>query len=319
MGIIKNHVMKTSNFKKILVPVSFERGGAIALKQALYFRRKHRSEITLLHVIPGRVTSVLQPNLNKRLKARALVRLIRFAKVHFRSKIPDNVKLRVELGNYVTVIKDIARAERFNLIVLHRNNRLEGLIDKLRKNKVEHIVEQSTCPVLSVNERYTTKGVRKILIPVDVGKKSGDLVKWSVFLGNMMNADITLLAVLNVNIELERSLAYKKTQIMRSLIEQEGITCRVRVVKRKCSNRLKALVEEAKWNRADLVMLQGQQDLMFSNTEGERILSEFLLNSPQPLLCLGVKEEGFIVDLLASSKSKKPNLTECLSPKAIPV
>jgi len=311
LAIIKKTAMKVRELNRILLPVSLAGDGENAFKQALFFRRNLSSQITLLHVVaPGsRLGNVIQSDANKNLQARAMVRLIRFVKIHFKGEIPENMKLRVEIGQHISIITEIARSERFDLVIINKTKKRNGLIDKFKKHSADQIVDESTCPVLSVENRWTDRGVRDILVPVDISKKSRDLLEWSVFMGNLLNARIHLLTSLLVNIELERSLAFKKAHIMKELIVKEGVKCKVTIVEREEGTRLDALLFGAKEQSADLIMVQGHQEIIFSNGQGERFVSEFLRSSSVPVLCLGIEMKSIFTDLLDTGNSK-PNKYE---------
>lgn len=311
--------MKVRKINRILVPVSLAGDGENALRQALFFRKTLSSRITLLHVVSAgmRLTNVIQSDADKGLKARAMVRLIRFAKIHFNGKIPDDIELRVEVGQHVSTITEIARSERFDLIIIKKNNKKTGLTEKFRKHSADRIVNESNCPVLSVENRWTNRGVKDILVPVDITGKSRDLLEWSIFIGQLLNARIHLLAALTVKIELKRSLAYKKAHVMKDLIEQAGVECKVTIIERPEGNRLEALLSGAKKQTSDLIMVQGHQEAIFSNGQGGRLITEFLHNSVVPVLCLGIVTESFFTDLLAAGNSRPIKYEESNSSKTL--
>ena len=309
--------MNTNRFNRILVPVSLAVESTTAFKQALFFRKKFGTEVTLLHVVQkvGGLSNVFQPNLKNSLQGRGMVRLIRFAKMHFRGRIPDDVNLRVEVGNHVNIINAIIDSEPFDLVILNRSNRIDGLAERYNSNSVNQIIRESVCPIISVNDRWTGSGIRSVLVPVDISRQSRDLVNWSIVLGKIFNANIKLLAALTVNIELKKSLAYKKTRIMKHLIENEGIQCSVEIVEKESHARNDVLIEGAKKTQADILLIQGFQDLMFSNSPSEKLLSDFLHNSSRPIFSLGVKEEGLVSNLLMM-KNKQVELSDRISNRA---
>lgn len=299
--------MKVRQLKRILVPISLAGDGESAFRQALFFRRKLSSRITLLHVIPPsfRVANVIRTDLDKGLQARAMVRLVRFVKIHFKGKVPDNMELRVVIGHHVSSINQIAKQEKFDLIIINKNNKRQGIVDQFRKHSAERIVGESICPVLTVKHQWTNRGVRDILVPIDIVRKSRDLLEWAIFLGQMLNARIHLLTALMVKIELERSLAYKKAYLMKEIIEKEGLECKVSIEVRNAENRLEALLMGAKDQVADLILVQGHQEMMFSDGQAEQLHTEFLHKSVKPVMCLGIEMETIFTDLFKSRDTNK--------------
>jgi len=299
--------MRAGNIYKIVVPISLKGDSEQALKQALFLCKKTKSTLTLLHVVPSdkSILRVMRSNINKRLQARGMVRLIRFAKLFFEGKIPNNIHLKVEIGNHVESIIDFANSERFDLLVLNSGKRIHNLSSRLKRQSVERIVRETICPVISVNDRWTNTGVRDILVPIDITRKSKDLIEWCIFMGQTFNARIELLAALTVKIELKRSLAYRKTQIMKNWIERDGVSCKVEIVEREMSSRIDTTLEELKHRKADLILIKGHRDLIFSDTEGERMMSEIIKSSQVPVMSLGIEFEEFFTDIIGANSQKK--------------
>lgn len=297
--------MKVRKLNRILVPVSLAGDGENAFKQALFFRKRLSSKITLLHVVApcSIIDNAIQSDTNKNLQARAMIRLIQFVKIHFKGEIPEDMKLRVEMGQHISTITKVARTEEFDLVIINKTKKRKGLIDKFKKHSADQIVRESICPVLSVENQWTNSGIRDILVPIDISRKSRDLLEWSVFMGNLLNTRIHLLASLLIKIELERSLAFKKAHLMKEFIIKGGVKCKVTIVEREEGTRLDALLFGAKKQSADLVMVQGHQEMIFSDGQGEKLITEFLHSSSVPVLCLGIEMNSFFIDLLGTRNS----------------
>ena len=310
--------MKNIKLERILVPVSLSGDGEDALKQAVFFKKKMNSKITLIHVTPAasNIQSLVQNELNKRLQARAMVRLIRFAKIQFKGRIPEYVDLRVEIGQHVPVVIEVANKENYNLVIIRKNERIEGLVGKLKKHSADKIVQDINCPVLSVKDRWTYRGVRNILVPVDIRQQSRDLLNWSIYLGKKLNSRITLISVLNVKIELEQSLAYKKAKLLERSIRDEGIQCEARIIENEDDDKVESLLQYAKQEKADLVLAQGAQDILFGDAQSQNFTSRLLHDSVKPVLRLESTKVSFLKDILGANipvsiKAGKP-MVECI-------
>lgn len=292
--------MKDIKLESILVPVSLSGDGEDALKQAVFFKKKMNSKITLVHVTPSasNLKSLVQAELNKRLQARAMVRLIRFAKIHFKGRIPDYVDLRVEVGQHVSTIVDIANKENYNLVIIRKNERIDGLVGKLKKHSADKFVQDINCPVLSVKDRWTYRGVRNILVPVDIRQQSRELLNWSISMGMKLNTRITLISVLNVNIELEKSLAYKKAKLLEKSIIEGGINCEVKIFENKGEDIIDTVLQYVKNEKADLVLVQGAQDVLFGDSQSENFTSRLLHDSIKPVLRLGTNRASYLKKII---------------------
>lgn len=297
--------MKNIKLERILVPVSLNGDGEDALKQAIFFKKKMNSKITLIHVTPAasNLKSLVQNELNKRLQARAMVRLIRFAKIQFKGKIPEFVDLRVEIGQHIPLIIELANKENYNLVIIRKNERIESLVGKLKKHSADKIVQEINCPVLSVKDRWTYRGMRNILVPVDIRQQSRDLLNWSIYLGKKLNSRITLISVLNVKIDLEQSLAYKKAKLLERSIHAEGIECESRIIENEDNDKIESLLQYAKQEKADLVLAQGAQDILFGDSQSENFTSRLLHDSIKPVLRLESTRKSILKDILRSNVS----------------
>ena len=292
--------MKDIKLERVLVPVSLSGDGEDALKQAVFFKKKMNSKITLIHVTPpaSNLKSLVETELNKRLQARAMIRLIRFAKLQFKGRIPDYVDLRVEIGQHVPTIIEVANKENYNLVIIRKNERIEGLVGKLKKHSADKIVQEINCPVLSVKDRWTYRGVRNILVPVDIRQQSRDLLNWSIYLAKKLNTRVTLISVLNVNIELEKSLAFKKAKLLERSIRNEGITCEVKIFENTGEDKIETILQYVKHEKADLVLAQGAQDVLFGDSQSENFISRLLHDSIKPVLRLGTDRAVYLKNLL---------------------
>jgi nucleotide-binding universal stress UspA family protein len=292
--------MKDIKLERVLVPVTFNGDGEDTLKQAVFLKKKINFRITLIHVTPAasNLKSLVQAKLNKSLQARAMIRLIRFAKLQFKGRIPEYVDLRVEIGQHVPTIIEVANKENYNLVIIRKNERIEGLVGKLKKHSADKFVQDINCPVLSVKDRWTYRGVRNILVPVDIRQQSRDLLNWSIYLAKKLNTRITLISVLNVNIDLEKSLAYKKAKLLERSIRDEGGSCEVKIFENTGQDKIETILQYVKHEKADLVLAQGAQDILFGDSESANFISRLLHDSIKPVLRLGTDRAVYLKNLL---------------------
>jgi len=311
--------MKDIKLERVLVPVSLSGDGEDALKQAVFFKKKMNSKITLIHVTPAasNLKSLVQTELNKRLQARAMIRLIRFAKLQFKGRIPEYVDLRVEIGQHVPTIIEVANKENYNLVIIRKNERMEGLAGKLKKHSADKFVQEIQCPVLSVKDRWTYRGVRNILVPVDIRQKSRDLLNWSIYLAKKLNTRVTLISVLSVKVDLEKSLAYKKAKLLERSIQDEGIACEVKIFENTDEDKIEAVLQYVKHEKADLVLAQGAQDVLFGDSQSENFISRLLHDSIKPVLRLGTDRATYIKDLLSIEVPISINADKSVSEKVL--
>lgn len=128
-----------------VVPLNDE--GKIVLQQALYLQKLLSYRIFVLHVIPPIPFFKFKINALKvkELKDEAMLKLSNFVLDYFGGEIPDNVILKVLMGNLVPTLIDQAQGEDFLFVILKRSMPQKGIRNLLAQKEIDKIIGHSYC------------------------------------------------------------------------------------------------------------------------------------------------------------------------------
>lgn len=190
--------MSMNTFSKILVPVDFSKHTDAAIDTAVGIASRYGAAITLLNIfepmalalpearsIGAGATSMvdLMEDVRAALEKKRAAALVKGAK---------DVAVQVERGNPAVVIKDVADAGRYDLIVMRTIGRT-GVAHFLIGSVAERVVRTASCAVLTVHEH--SRPFAKILVPTDFSTHSDKALDAAVELATRWHASITLVSV----------------------------------------------------------------------------------------------------------------------------
>ena len=165
--------------KNILVPVDFSPVSAYATQFAIELAEKHDAAITLLNSVHFDYYTDYQ--FTSFSSAKSMMEDVRDAidskMEEFAAKFKTSVPLdtKIEETYLVTAVKDMTQKKEYDLVVIGTKG-CSGLEEVFIGSNTEKIVRNASCPVISVPEKTSVDGIKKILVPIDIREiKSGFL------------------------------------------------------------------------------------------------------------------------------------------------
>jgi nucleotide-binding universal stress UspA family protein len=142
---------------KILTPVDYSPCSRAALDHALFFAARFSAKIDVMHVwdVPPSVSADMMVESEDGPQSMQNVLLHGATKemTQFLSKLTAEqrarVAIRVEHGDPVPTILEVAQRDRYDLVVMGTHGRT-GLSHLLMGSVAEKVVRQASCPVLTV-------------------------------------------------------------------------------------------------------------------------------------------------------------------------
>jgi nucleotide-binding universal stress UspA family protein len=261
----------------------------ILLKQAMYFNEVFSSKITLLHVVPkiSFLKRTLQPKkLNPlRVKQEALSKMTHCVNEYFNNKIPDFIDLKIATGELVAEIPKMLIAHNFDFIIIKEYSKIASLLDKLKMDS-EKIVSGIECPVMIMHEKWTKTGIKEILVPIDITQKCRDVVLWAAAISLKLKARIQIVSIVNLNIDVEKSLVSKRSNLIKNWVTKQGIECDLTILKSAPGKMHEALLTFADRGNADLIMILTHEEFIAANNYLGKFAKEIIHRSPKPVLSL---------------------------------
>ncbi len=297
----------TPEIRKILAPVPLGSDCKIAIQQAMVFHKVYDSEIILLHVETefSFFHKLLRPDRLKKHIKRAKKKLKKYAKNYFGGEIPDFISMQVSTGELIEEILLAAKKTKCDLIIISKGERIFSRLSFLKNENADKLISGAVCPVLTISGKHAEKGIKDILIPVDITKKITNKVAWVKYLAEKFNAKVHVISVLNMEIPPLKSLAYRKALEIETSMKKAGLEVNVELLKTKNQSMHEVVLSYIGELKPDLVlMMTHQESILFDNYIG-KFAGEIIHRSESPVFNLVPRKETIIENLFSSFDTQK--------------
>jgi nucleotide-binding universal stress UspA family protein len=277
--------MATKRIEQILIPLALTREGEIAIEQAVKFHEVFGSRLIIMNIIPRNrpLIRLARSEQSVTTLEKAHHRLEEFVKKFFNGEIPSYVNLQVRCGGLIPTIIEASKDFSSQLIIIKKSKRIIGKFAAFRRNNADKLIGQAFCPVLTISENFTHEGIREIVMPVDISKKTDDKVRWAIFLAKSFNARVTIISVLDINIETRTSLAYRKAVTMEEQLKSENIDCDVLVITDTTGHHYESFLRQVSKVKPDLIIIMTHEEsLLFGEYIGA-FAREVIHRAEQPV------------------------------------
>jgi len=306
------HSMKDiTQIGQILVPVPLNRNMIAPINQAIYFHEKFGSDIVLLHVeseLPF-IQKWFPWRIQKKHRKKALKRFRRQVK-HF---FPGNPLVKqfeydLVIGKLIPSILRVSNRRKSDLVIIKKARRTQGKASIFRKENADKLISDSRCPVMTIYKEPKIKGIKRILLPVDVTKNSDKKVAWAISLAKVFGASIHIVSVQHLEIERVHSLSYNKGRRIERDIKKQGIDVDLVLLKAEKRTADEVVLEYAKKLKPDLLLIMTHQEtILFDNYLGA-FAREIVHQSRVPVISVVPQKDSLILNLLESMEAREPVL-----------
>lgn len=264
-----------------LIPPNKE--GEIVLKEALYFHRVLEVKLVVLNVINAFnfFERNFQPQKVEMAIKNAKEELANFVKKVVGGEIPDNVVISVRAGNPVDILLGKSKKDGLEFLLIDKSN--SNYPGALGKDKINELVSQSECPVLTINKDFGVPKIKNIAIPIDITQSTEKRLLWATYLAKKYDAKITILSALNANINEAKSLALKNARKIRHLLWDHDIECDIKILKVYDQEKHKVILKYLEDEKPELLIIRTHQESIFSNTSIGQFVSEIVHGSKLPV------------------------------------
>ena len=186
------------SFKNILLATDFSAASEKAFAYAVAVARRHGSKITLSHVIPPDLVSLLPAPSAERRRDEEERQLEGLASRSELNQIPHEAILRA--GSVGSELSSVIREQEIDLVILATHGR-SGLKKLVLGSVAEEVLRRAPCPVLTVGPHIdttigTTGKFSRILLATDFHPASAKALDYAVFLANESETKLILLHVM---------------------------------------------------------------------------------------------------------------------------
>ena len=217
----------------VLVLISPNDDGKIALQQAMVFQKILSYRLVILHVLPP--VSFLQKQFNTKQvndqEIQVEKKLTRFVKDYFDGSVPEFVLIKVVRGRILPVLLGMVRTDDYFFIILKRGATWKRTANALEQHEIDKIIGNAHCPVLTINDQATNDDIKTILVPIDISESTKKRLLWASMFAKNMRARIQIVSALNVNIDETKSLAFRNGEKIKTMLEKRGLDCEVEILR----------------------------------------------------------------------------------------
>ena len=258
--------------KRILVPIPLKGDFKAPLKQACYFHSKYGSQITVLNVVQE-ASFMERWHMPLRLKQnpeKALQKLNRLVQNCFKDgTIPNNIEFEVVTGEIVPSILKVAEEKLTDLIIIKKARRIQNRKRFFKLENANRLIANSVCPVLTISRKPVLDGIDRILLPVDITKKTENKVAWAKSMAKRFGAEIHVVSVINRDIHHLRSFSYQKGRRIVNDIRKDGIKTELVLIEKGNRPMEEVVLNYARKSRPDLLLIMThQENILFDNYLG---------------------------------------------------
>lgn len=188
--------MKKYSIKTILVPVDFSETSTMAQQTAVDIALKTKSKLVLIHVVEAVNPLSPQEMISLGLVNRQMIHASNESLKAMKDELKDRYKLKAEYKSFCgNVYENIVRsAHLFNadLIVMGTHG-TSGIKEWLFGSNAFNIVNNTTIPVLTINQYCESGSIKRIVFPFNENLLSVKKTDQVIFLARIFNASVLLL------------------------------------------------------------------------------------------------------------------------------
>ena len=274
----------TERKNKIIVPLDFHEQSMIALEQTRSIARFMNAEVIILYVIETvDVISALFLK-NETINTAAREKLEKLA-AETSDKFQLPVSVRIEKGKVYDKILQVAEEVNARFIIMGKNDADEGFKRFIGSNAT-HVISNSKCPVITIKGKEHNLGVRNIVLPLDLTKKTREKVFNAISFGLHYNSAIWMVSVLTGGVSLTRSRIYEKMKRAKSMIEENGVPCNIKLFKKSDTPNYEIILKYSLDIDADLIMIMTHQESNWRDHYIGKFAHEIINRSEIPVMTM---------------------------------
>src|ERR1051325_3460277 len=250
--------MKTLDIKKVLVPLDFSETSLLALDHASYMARLFNAQLILLHVVAQKWTVFNRERME--IVERDMQEHLEFAEREMRM-LAENIRTTYELkdveytcatGNVSRAIVNYAEKKGVNIIVMGTHG-ASGFEEKFIGSNAYRVVNDSSCPVITIQSHRIEKGFYRLLLPIDESIHSMQKVDPAVELAKKYHSTIRLLGLAPPHDPAEITEASRRLDRVEGYLTHRGIPTEHSLLTG--TNYAKLTMEMAREKKMDLVVI----------------------------------------------------------------
>ncbi len=253
--------MEKQSGRKLLFPVDFKESSLKAAGYARELAKQMNAGLIFLNVIdtPGILAQFFSSgDLLEKISGEARGKLLDLAESVKKDVPMLSTEIRVERGKPYQKILEVSKEPDVCMIILGENHQCGDPEDELGTT-VYHVTLKSFVPVLTL-KGDTSKMKDRIVVPLDLTKKTNQQLSAAIYFGLDYKAKIYLVSALVGGIAKKESRIYKKLKEAKETLEMNGVECEMKLFDRTSVPPFKRVLEYAEKIDAGMILLMTHQE-----------------------------------------------------------
>lgn len=296
--------MKKYNINKILIPVDFSETSLLALEHGVHLASLFKADITLLHVIHLNLSAytmmdmALPVDLIKSQEQNASQKLKQLAK---EIRVSNNVDVSTlyETGFVCSTIISVAERSHTDLIIMGTHG-VSGFTERFIGSNAYRVVNDSTCPVITIQAHATRKGFKDIALPVDNSAHSLQKVSHAIEFANRFGSNIHILGLTHTEDETEHNKLIEKIRQIEACIENNALATGIQIRSSRQimrgMNYAKVTMSYAEEIGADLIMIMTEWEESITGFFIGPFARQIVNHSKIPVMSIRPETESELVE-----------------------
>jgi nucleotide-binding universal stress UspA family protein len=276
-------MQKDFNIKKILIPFDFSETAELSLEHAVFMAKLLKAEVVLLHIVetttfPSSIGHAVG-GFEQKVEEASNVKLKELAsKLHQENGI--EVSIITEVGKIYKRIVHTARQAHIDLIVMgtHGSSGSSYIIG----SNTTRVVQESPCPVISVQQHAKKIGFTKMVLPIDDSPESRQKVNFAMEIARHYNSHVYVTGIMQSgNDDYQRKFRIKLEQVQ-EFLKDHGVVSEIKTVLG--DDRSKLTLKTIEDVDADLVVIMTEQSTGLSGLLMGTYASKVINGSKIPVM-----------------------------------
>ena len=289
--------------KNILVPIDFTERSFQTLEQSYSLAKLLNAEITLLHVRQDTKKtfffSLFSEEETNEMKKKYLEQLqLKLQKITKDALLNHNVHISAMLSKGRTFDKIVEIAETVNaeLIFMDKSTGDGNSKDYIGTNAFR-VIRQAQCPVLINNDFDFTKGVKTIILPIDLTEGSRQKVSKAVEIAKICNSDIKIIGGVFENDNEKKSKLQVMINQVATYLKENGVSFTSEIIEslKEFNNFPSLILDYSMQHSADMIIIMTQQEEGWVKSYMTSNAIEMIRNAKIPILAICPKDINFVI------------------------
>ncbi|MGC9354646.1 MAG: universal stress protein [Mariniphaga sp.] len=248
--------------------------GKLLLQHALFFQQTlgMRVFICSINEKPPLLKKIFNTK-NKRFADKITpAKLQEFIENTLPAKSLEDFSIRIKTGKQLPVLIRQSDKGGYEFMIIDKSNSEFSL----NPREIDKLINYSYCPVMTVHKNYPVKEIKKIVIPVDVTQSTKKKLLWATYFAKKYKAKIIIVSALTINLDIRKSLVYKNSEKIKTMLARRGVECEVQILNAPGQEKHKVILNFIREENPDMVIIRTHQESNLKNIRIGKFVSELV-------------------------------------------